>query len=70
MAKVQLLQRLRLVPAPSPDPVPLPDLKPIAPVHDADQRILSFPRGPAPGLRGPARRGAPRCAPVGGPSDI
>jgi hypothetical protein len=51
MAKVQLLQRLRLVPAPLPDPVPPPLAKPIAPVQDADKRILSFPRGPAPGSR-------------------
>ena len=51
MAKVQLLQRLRLVPAPAPDPVPRPSPKPISAVQDADTRILSFPRGPAPGSR-------------------
>jgi hypothetical protein len=51
MAKVQLLQRLRLVSGPSPHPAPAPLFKPIAPVQDADQRSLSFPRGPAPGTR-------------------
>ena len=51
MAKVQLLERLRLVPAPAPDPVPRPSPKPISAVQDADTRILSFPRGPAPGSR-------------------
>ena len=51
MAKVQLLQRLRLVPAPASDPVPRPSPKPIAAVQDADTRILSFPRGPAQGSR-------------------
>ena len=51
MAKVQLLQRLRLVPAPAPDPLPRPSPKPISSVQDADTRILSFPRGPAPGSR-------------------
>ncbi|MGA7457092.1 MAG: DUF1254 domain-containing protein [Methyloceanibacter sp.] len=51
MAKVQLLRRLRLVPAPVSDPVPRPSPKPIAAVQDADTRILSFPRGPAQGSR-------------------
>jgi hypothetical protein len=51
MAKVQLLQRLRLVPAPAPDSLPRPSAKPISSVQDADTRILSFPRGPAPGSR-------------------
>ena len=51
MAKVQLLQRLRLVPAPAPDSLPRPSPKPISSVQDADTRILSFPRGPAPGSR-------------------
>jgi hypothetical protein len=51
MAKVQLLQRLRLVPAPAPDPVPRPSPKPISAVQDAGTRILSVPRGPAPGSR-------------------
>ena len=50
MAKVQLLQQLRLVPAPAPIPFPVPP-KPISSVQDADTRILSFPRGPAPGSR-------------------
>jgi hypothetical protein len=36
---------------PSPHPAPAPLLKPIAPVQDADQRSLSFPRGLAPGTR-------------------
>ncbi|HEX7531634.1 MAG TPA: hypothetical protein VF340_00205, partial [Methyloceanibacter sp.] len=49
MAKVQFLNRLRLAPAPAPRP--LPALAPIAPVQNADQRRLSFPRGPAPGSR-------------------
>ena len=55
MAKVQLLQRLRLVPAPAPDSLPRPSPKPISSVQDADTRILSFPRGPAPGLTAFAR---------------
>jgi hypothetical protein len=51
MSKVQFLNRLRLAPAPAPVPRPLPALAPIAPVQNADQRRLSFPRGPAPGSR-------------------
>jgi len=51
MAKVQFLNRLRLAPAPAPVPRPLPAIAPIAPVQNADQRRLSFPRGPAPGSR-------------------
>jgi hypothetical protein len=51
MAKVQLLQRLRLAPAPAPDSLPRPSPKPISSVQDADTRILSFRRGPAPGSR-------------------
>jgi hypothetical protein len=51
MAKVQLLQRLRLAPAPAPNSLPRPSPKPISSVQDADTRILSFPRGPAPGSR-------------------
>lgn len=49
MAKVQFLHRLRL--APSKPPARRPALTPIAPVQNADERSLSFPRGPAPGSR-------------------
>ncbi len=50
MAKVQFLHRLRLVPARTQPSAP-PPLSPIAAVQNADQRLVSFPRGPAPGSR-------------------
>jgi hypothetical protein len=51
MAKVQIFNRLRLAPSSAPVLTPPPVLTPIAPVQDADQRSLNFPRGPAPGSR-------------------
>ena len=55
MAKVQLLQRLRLVPRPAPDPVPRPSPKPIAAVQDADTAHSELPARPGARLAPVAR---------------